>query len=58
VSKLSTESHKCPSCEAKRECGEGNYQDECPYPVRMLCSNRWSKQAPKRDPQRAKAATS
>jgi hypothetical protein len=32
MGKLSTHTHECPCCGAKWECGEANYQDECPYP--------------------------
>jgi hypothetical protein len=37
-----THMHECPSCGATWECGEANYQDECPYPTRVLCLKCWS----------------
>jgi hypothetical protein len=38
VGKLSTHTHECPRCGMKWECGEANYQDECPYPLKTLCT--------------------
>ncbi len=35
--------HECPECGAKWECDEGNYQDECPYPTKILCTLCWAK---------------
>lgn len=34
--------HECPKCGKQWECGEANYQDECPYPTRTLCTKCWS----------------
>lgn len=34
--------HECPNCGKRWECGEANYQDECPYPTRTLCTKCWS----------------
>jgi hypothetical protein len=38
--------HECPNCGERWECGEANYQDECPYPTRVLCLKCWSRSAP------------
>jgi hypothetical protein len=27
----------------RRECGEENYQDACPYPVKTYCTKSWVK---------------
>ncbi len=37
-----THMHECPNCGVTWECGEANYQDECPYPTRVLCLKCWS----------------
>jgi len=29
------------------ECGEANCQDECPYPIKTLCTKCWGEEAPK-----------
>ena len=50
MSELSTHTHECPRCGAKWECGEANYQDECPYPIKTLCMKCWSKQTPQKAP--------
>jgi hypothetical protein len=47
MGKLSTHTHECPRCGAKWECGEANYQDECPYPIKTLCTKCWAKGTPK-----------
>src|SRR6266852_8041887 len=47
MGKLSTHTHECPRCGAKWECGEANYQDECPYPIKTLCTKCWAKETPK-----------
>jgi hypothetical protein len=47
MGKLSTHTHECPCCGAKWECGEANYQDECPYPIKTLCTKCWAKDTPK-----------
>jgi len=47
MGKLSTHTHECPRCGAKWECGEANYQDECPYPIKTLCTKCWAKDTPK-----------
>ncbi len=47
MGKLSTHTHECPRCGAKWECGEANYQDECPYPIKTLCTKCWAKNTPK-----------
>ncbi len=46
MGKLSTHTHECPRCGAKWECGEANYQDECPYPIKTLCTKCWAKDTP------------
>jgi hypothetical protein len=38
--------HECPRCGTKWECDDGNYQDECPYPLKTLCTKCWTKQKP------------
>jgi hypothetical protein len=38
--------HTCPNCGERWECGEANYQDECPYPTRVLCLKCWARSAP------------
>jgi hypothetical protein len=40
-----THTHECPRCGAKWECGEANYQDECPYPTKTLCVKCWASAA-------------
>ena len=45
---LSTHTHECPRCGAKWECGEANYQDECPHPVKTLCTKCWATQKPEK----------
>jgi len=47
MGKLSTHTHECPRCAEKWECGEANYQDECPYPIKTLCTKCWAKDTPK-----------
>ncbi len=47
MGKLSSHTHECPRCGAKWECGEANYQDECPYPIKTLCTKCWAKDTPK-----------
>jgi hypothetical protein len=47
MGKLSAHTHECPRCGAKWECGEANYQDECPYPLKTLCTKCWAKETPK-----------
>jgi hypothetical protein len=37
MNKLASHTHECPRCHRKWECGEANYQDECPYPLETLC---------------------
>jgi hypothetical protein len=56
MSKLSTHIHECPCCGVKWECGEANYQDECPYPINTRCTNCWSNQTPRKEAECAKAA--
>lgn len=46
--------HECPSCRARWECGEANYQDECPYPTEILCIRCWARLGA-RDAEQAKA---
>jgi hypothetical protein len=41
MGELSTHTHECPRCGAKWECGEANYQDECPYPIKAYCTKCW-----------------
>ncbi len=36
MGKLSSHTHECPRCGMRWECGEANYQDECPYPTKTL----------------------
>jgi len=50
-----THMHECPNCGERWECGEANYQDECPYPTRVLCLKCWSLAAGN-SPSRKKAA--
>jgi len=38
--------HECPNCGAQWECGDANYQDECPYATRVLCTVCWARGAP------------
>src|SRR5215470_11754907 len=53
MGKLSTHTHECPRCGTKWECGEANYQDECPYPIKTLCTKCWAKDTPEdRQPSR------
>src|SRR6266849_4873763 len=47
VGKLSTHTHECRRCGMKWECGEANYQDECPYPIKTLCTKCWAQAVPK-----------
>src|SRR5712691_4272049 len=42
-----THTHQCPRCGTTWECGEANYQDECPYPTSTLCIRCWAQAAPK-----------
>src|SRR2546427_12120219 len=42
-----THTHQCPRCGTTWECGEANYQDECPYPNSTLCIRCWAQAAPK-----------
>jgi hypothetical protein len=35
--------HECPTCGKRWECGDANYQDECPYPTRTLCIQCWAR---------------
>ncbi len=42
MGKLSTHTHECPRCGAKWKCGEANFQDECPYPIKTLCTKCWA----------------
>src|SRR5207253_1387762 len=37
-----THTHQCPRCGTTWECGEANYQDECPYPNSTLCIRCWA----------------
>lgn len=46
MGELSTHTHQCPCCGAKWECGEANYQDECPYPINTVCTKCWSQKTP------------
>src|SRR6266849_3172413 len=48
MSELSTHTHECPRCGAQWQCGEANYQDECPYPIKTICTKCWAKGTPKR----------
>ena len=50
-----THIHECPRCGTQWECGEANYQDECPYPTKILCLKCWA-QAARADASRQKAA--
>lgn len=50
-----THMHECPNCGAQWECGDANYQDECPYPTRVLCTVCWARAATS-DPQRRSTA--
>jgi hypothetical protein len=50
LDELSTHTHECPRCVAKWECGEANYQDECPYPTRTLCTKCWAQEVSKTCP--------
>src|ERR1700694_1344923 len=36
-----------PALRSEVECGEANYQDECPYPIKTLCTKCWAKETPK-----------
>jgi len=47
-----THTHECPSCGARWECGEANYQDECPYPTRLLCLRCWANAAVEQPPKK------
>ncbi len=38
-----THMHECPRCGTKWECGDANYQDECPYPTKTLCVKCWAR---------------
>jgi hypothetical protein len=46
MAELSTHTHECPRCGTKWECGEANYQDVCPYPIKTLCTRCWAKETP------------
>jgi len=50
MGKLSTHTHECPRCGAKWECGEANYQDECPYPIKTVCTKCWAQAVPRNAP--------
>ncbi len=39
--------HECPRCGTKWECDDGNYQDECPYPITTLCTKCWAQKVPR-----------
>jgi hypothetical protein len=43
---VGTHTHECPRCGTTWECDDGNYQDECPYPVKTLCTKCWAQQKP------------
>ena len=47
MGQLSSHTHECPRCGMRWECGEANYQDECSYPIKTLCTKCWA-QAPAR----------
>jgi hypothetical protein len=47
MGKLSSHTHECPRCGMRWECGGANYQDECPYPIKTLCTKCWAKDTPK-----------
>ena len=49
MGKFSTHTHECPRCRAKWECGNVNYQDECPYPIKTLCTKCWAKDTPPKE---------
>jgi hypothetical protein len=49
MGELSTHTHECPCCGVKWEGGEANYQDECPYRLKTVCTKCWSQMAAKRD---------
>jgi hypothetical protein len=49
MSKLTSHAHECPRCHTTWECGEANYQDECPYPLQTPCLKCWA------DPERSSA---
>src|SRR5450631_3411307 len=38
---------ECPRCGISWDCGEANYQDECPYPTRTLCTKCWAQEVPR-----------
>ena len=42
MSEFTSHTHECPRCGTKWECGEANYQDECPYPLETLCMKCWA----------------
>jgi len=42
MGELSTHTHECPRCGTRWECGEANYQDECPYPIKTHCTKCWA----------------
>ena len=42
-----THTHECPRCGMRWECGEANYQDECPYPPTTLWTKCWSQEVPR-----------
>jgi hypothetical protein len=37
---------QCPQCGAQWECGDANYQDECPFPTGILCLKCWARRLP------------
>jgi len=39
---LSSHTHECPRCGMRWECGEANYQDECSYAIKTLCTKCWA----------------
>ena len=38
MGELSSHTHECPRCGMRWECGEANYQDECPYRIKTHCT--------------------
>ena len=48
MGKLSSHTHECPRCGMRRECGEANYQDECPYPIKTHCTKCWAQAVPRK----------
>ncbi len=45
-----THTHECPQCGSQWECGDANYQDECPFPLKILCLKCWAGKAPDKKP--------